>query len=108
MKQIGSCILAIRAFISELVCQAALSRRMVVVSSQPGDSRSSCSISLRMNNIMTSESVFAYVNENQSWPPVSRAAISESRGATCLSVTVAGAPEGTHTRRVNRVPFSQL
>ena len=32
----------------------------------------------------------------------------EILGATCLSVTVAGASEGAHTRRTNRVPFNQL
>ena len=57
---------------------------------------------------MTSASVFAYVNEHHILPSVSRAAISDIRGATYLSVKVLGASTGAQTRLRNRVPFSQL
>ena len=40
-------------------------------------------------------------------PSVSRAANKEIRGATCLIVTVPGASEGTHVRRMKRVWLSQ-
>ena len=100
--------MAKRSLISGLVCQDALSSRMVVFSSQPGDSLSSWSISLRRKSNMMSESVFACVRAHQIRPSVSRAAMTASLGATYLSVTVAGALEGAQTRRTKRVPFSQL
>ena len=86
-----SCIRAKRCFITGLVCQAALSSRIVVSSCQPGLSRSSCAISFLRKRHITSESVLACVNANHILPSVSNAAMSEILGWTCLSVTVAGA-----------------
>ena len=57
---------------------------------------------------MTSASVFAYVSEHHILPSVSRAAISDILGATCLSVKVPEASVGVQMRLRNRVPFSQL
>ena len=75
-----------RSFINGLVCQAALSKRMMESSCQPGVSMSSCRIKYRRNVVMTSASVLAYVRANHILPSVSNAAINEILGCTCLSV----------------------
>ena len=52
--------------------------------------------------------MFVYVRENQMFPSVSRAEISDILGATCLSVKVPAPFDGTHIRLMKRVPLSQL
>ena len=103
----GIYILARRSFMTELVCQEALSTRKVVFSCHPGDSMSSCLTMWRMKVVITSESVFAYVKAHQILPSVSRAAIKEILGETCLSVKVPAASAGTQMRRMKRVWLSQ-
>ena len=91
-----------------LECQAALSNRMYEPSYHPGLSRSSCLTRYRRKVVITSESVFTWVSENQILPSVSRAEIKDILGATCLSEKVPAESDGTHMRRMKRVPLSQL
>ena len=51
--------------------------------------------------------MLAYVRANHILPSVSIASSNEIRGATCLSVNVAAASLGVHSRRRNRVELSQ-
>ena len=102
----GSCIRANRDFITSFECHLALSSRISEPTSQPGSSRSSCRTRYRRNVVITSESVLAYVRANHILPSVSRASSNEMRGATCLSVNVADASLGVHSRRRNRVELS--
>ena len=75
---------------------------MTLSSCQPGLSRSSCLTKYLMKVTITSAVVVACVSEHQILPSVSSAAISEILGATCLSVNVAGAPEGRQTRLMKK------
>lgn len=104
----GSPILANLCFIKALACQAALSRRMVLVSCQPGSSWSSCRTKCLKNVVITSASVFACVKAHHIRPSVSRATSKEILGATYRSEKVAGESVGTHCRLMKRVPLSQL
>ena len=99
----GSSIFASRSFITGLVCQEALSRRMLVFSCQPGVSLSSYLVRLCRNSVITSASVFACVKAHHILPSVSSATNNDIRGETCLSVMVPGASVGAQILRKKRV-----
>ena len=92
-------------FVSWLRWYEALSSNITVLSRQSGLSQSKAFVNESKNIVIVFESVLAWLNENQTRPSESRAAIIDSRGVTALSLILPLPSRGAQVFREWLVSF---